>query len=106
MEAYMTTERDKFLAELIGGFWHKSVYTGAGNQCTCGNWWSVCMHKHPDFSTWEGFGKLIEWCQQQEWHHEFISTLESEQHTYNHKWLKPEIFANALYEFLKGDNCE
>lgn len=91
----MTTERDKFLAEAMGECWYSP-------ESRMSQTWG---YKH-NFSTWEGFGKLIEWCQQQEWHHEFISTLESEQHTYNHKWLKPEIFANALYEFLKGDNCE
>lgn len=100
----MTTERNKFLAEAIGGFWHKSVYTGAGNKCTCGKWWSECMKLHPDFSTWEGFGKLYEWVELQEWHYDFLSSLESEQHTFNHKWLNPNKFANAVYEYLNEEN--
>ena len=48
----------------------------------------------PDFSTWEGFGKLWEWAIEQEWWYEFW--IEQE-------WSKPNLknFANAIYKFLK-----
>lgn len=55
-----------------------------------------------DFFTWNGFGNLWKWSQKQEWNYDLIKLLESEQQSYNHKWLNPEKFALAVYKYLKG----
>jgi len=117
----MSVDRDKFLAEAIGGFWHYSVYTGAGNECSCGKWWSECSKKYPDFSTWEGFGKLWEWiekkttdCEEyEEWAERFFFSLQIEVLSIGYripiiplKYITPDKFADALYKYLKREHEE
>ena len=112
-------ERDKFLTEAMGECWHEPKLANALQ--------SVCKHckqmryrstKHInenlapewaqkyDFSTWQGFGKLWEWAEDQKWWDEFVDKdLVSRGHKpwlFPLGWIKPNNFANALYEFLKG----
>lgn len=81
----MNTERDKFLTEAMGEYWVNIDY-----------------HNQNDFSTWEGFGKLWEWCKQQSW----LGNFE-----YNYGGIKcigvfadyminPDKFADAVYNYL------
>lgn len=100
----MNTERDKFLCEVIGGYWHYSIYTVRGNECSCGKWWSQCSKTQPDFSTWEGFGKLWEWSEKQEWWKEYSSMNMHDRKAYGvvpTRYINPDKFADAVYNFLK-----
>ena len=135
------SERDKFLTEAMGECWHEwfiknnqlyranqigiNEYHGYGYQCTCGfqrvnrvNWFIGdvplfnyrCINN--DFSTWEGFGKLWGWVQEQEWFWQFSVSLfycESaydnltslDDYGYFHKNnINPDIFAAVLYKYL------
>lgn len=90
------TERDKFLTEAMGEEWHKcDGWDFYCDQCESGTPMSA------DFSTWEGFGKLWNFCMNQEWFHDLNHKLESESVTYNRKWVNPDIFADAVYNYLK-----
>lgn len=55
-----------------------------------------------DFSTWQGFGKLFTWAKQQRWWIDFI--IHPTQVVGVHSFcnlLEPEIFAKAIYAYLK-----
>ena len=96
----MSVERDKYLTEAMGGFCHYSVMTGAGNECSCGKWWPECINKHPNFSTWEGFGKLMEYCENEEWWlMEFMPKYDK--YAYMTLTQSPDCFADAVYSYLK-----
>lgn len=101
--------RDKYLTEAMGKCWHKFEQEfWWGNRCiTCGqddNY--IWQPKNINFSTWEGFGKLWEWIQEQQWQDDFITGLECEQDTYNRKWLHPNKFADEVYTYLKEHDHE
>lgn len=74
-------ERDKYLTEKMGYCWH--------------DW-------HTDFSTWEGFGKLWEWCTKKA----SPMLFEAMEISFNGDMItqdiiNPDKFADAVYEFLK-----
>jgi hypothetical protein len=98
-------ERDKFLFEFMGDTWHKSVYTGRGNECICGKWWSECSKTKHSFSTWEGFGKLSSYMA-------FkvigsVSVMKILQDCYlPFDDSLPNRFANAVYKLLHEGNDE
>jgi hypothetical protein len=87
----MYEKRDKFLTLAIGECWHETT----------------------SFSTWDRFGKLLEWfsnkCKSDD---KFFSDFEEQ--NYHNSWiectgpyvymfdLNPDKFANAVYEYLKG----
>lgn len=97
--------RDKFLTEAIG---HTSVWVCSDcdwqskyKNCDCkdANW------SRYKFSTWDRFGLLWEWSQEQEWFSEFMlysigvpscGTIAVQRHA-----IHPDRFANSVYEFLK-----
>lgn len=87
----MNIERDKFLCEQMG--W---------TEC------QGCQGKEPDygwrdienFSTWEGFGRLFEFCQKQEWKKEFFERLDYWHDDLN-DIINPNRFADAVYAYLK-----
>src|SRR4030042_4113521 len=76
-------ERDRFLTEKIGECWHES----SGMVWICGdckadigwrgdNKSSVDVESlNPDFSTWQGFGKLWEFAIKQEWWGSFVGSM-------------------------------
>lgn len=74
----MNTERNKFLTEAMGECWHDMVYNQFGDRYSKLYRCTKCSHQDNsitldnDFSTWEGFGKLWEWSQKQEWWTEFV----------------------------------
>jgi len=110
----MNMERDKFLAEAMGECWHESNW-GQTNCKHCGRTndprYFDFNAQNSSFSTWEGFGKLWEWAQKQEWwtYIGFIGNY-TEQNTsveFLHKdcIINPDRFADAVYDYLKGYEC-
>jgi hypothetical protein len=111
----MYTERDKFLTEAMGECWHE--WEGHHSDYKC------CMHcgkdggypegyrirlRNSDFSTWEGFGKLWEWSQKQEWWFRFWYYSSAFDHSgvevafpRDACIIKPDRFASIIYRFLK-----
>lgn len=95
----MNTKRDKFLTEAMEEEF--SQYTHE-------------IYKENNLSTWEGFGKLWEWAQKQEWWKEFcFSPIGDGYHCYivskgldkfaiGCAYIHPDRFADAVYQFLKG----
>lgn len=142
----MNTERDKFLTEAMGiklssnnyrveitwPFPNGSIaFRGSKEKCHeyadrhkekgyAGDILAIVpvnQRKAIDFSTWEGFGKLWEWTQEQDWFDLFQCEIyyhDYRKHNY-HKGdekldndevlrnvlVNPTNFANAVYEFLK-----
>lgn len=124
----MDTKRDKFLTEAMGECWHETFFREYGltietirgefieKNCTCGRITRIGksysakdqqpLCSNQSFSSWEGFGKLWEFCQKQKWwkigfkanhwgvletHIEFIPDL----------IIHPDLFADAVYEYLR-----
>ena len=100
----MNTERDKFLTESMDKCWHEWPKQGVVNAvggCLCSkcNRWE---NENNDFSTWNGFGKLWEWAIKEDWWFVFLeSTGRFMQREFIRiEFIDPEIFADAVYEFL------
>lgn len=90
-------EINKYLTEAMGECWHTS-FNNTESLCSCGKPAYCCYYtKNNDFFTWEGFGKLKEWVEVQEWWKEWYSNH------YMSAWyfVNPERFATAIYGFLK-----
>lgn len=128
----MNEQRNAFLTDAIGKCWHeweaKGEYVSASQCIKCGKYWpkyplydidieTLQKAEAPAFSTWAGFGVLFEWAKQQEWWEEFVSDLcilglnsvfggAPAVMTDCFDFLDPDRFADAIYEFLKGDNDE
>lgn len=116
----MCEKRDKFLIEQMGECWHEWYWFDHHRH--------VCKHcemraeysdyselkiktTNPDFSTWEGFGKLWEWSQRQEWFeqlvyeaHQRIAHRANQEHLWLEPWIQPDAFADSVYAFLKRGN--
>jgi len=108
----MKEERDKFLTEAMGGCWHvwKQIYSGGGSHCVhCERYWPLFPDEPQQriiqdcrISTWEGFGKLWEWAQKQEWWSVFYYLVTYGEDANLQHIIHPDRFAEAVYEFLKG----
>lgn len=65
----------------------------------------------PDFSTWDGFGQLFTWSQEQWWWEEFTDFCEYNR-KFHEKWshqvlptiINPDNFSDAVYNYLQGAN--
>lgn len=113
--------RDKFLTEAMGECWHEWVNQRSHEAvaCTkCDGLWGT--DRTPDFSSWQGFGKLWEWAQGQEWWCDcYCGLLYSETNPEPENPIKfevpdewvmnmlihqhlihPDHFADAIYSFL------
>lgn len=117
-------EINKYLTEeLFGECWHEvssdqKVYEDENGQylirycLNCYKSWDLCINKNLDFFTWEGFGKLWEKLQTQEWWFAFGRDFmcEEQKLSYGIHYcprfdnINPERFATAVYEFLKENN--
>jgi hypothetical protein len=113
----MSTNRDKFLTEAMGECWHEHNTTHpikSWGSCTCGSdfvsHWSLQDHLiniNPNFSTWEGFGKLWEWAWKQEWWASFVRYANKLSDTeflggfICPVYTNPDTFADAVYTYLK-----
>lgn len=102
--------RNRFLTEAMGKCWHLIGESASGSgfyECRCGkvfalNEYASCNDEN-DFSTWEGFGKLWEWAQEQEWWRAFALSFGNVHYDwlFRQDTIHPDRFADALYEFLK-----
>lgn len=112
----MNKERDKFLTEQLGECWHEAGHRRrisnnmVQRDCACGvsSMWEIISVEpakyrflRRDFSTWENFGKLWEWSQQQEWWREFSFDVLRAPYIFL-ELINPDNFANAVCEFLKS----
>jgi hypothetical protein len=102
----VSIERDKFLTEAMGECWHEWYWFNYHkHKCKNCNIDAVYNNysqleiatKNINFSTWEGFGKLCEWSEVQEWWETFVyRNLPTD-----HSFVKPDKFANKIYSYLK-----
>jgi hypothetical protein len=107
-------ERDKFLTEAMGECKHElgsfqiglNIIVGC-KKCKLER--SKCVST--DFSSWEGFGKLWEWCKKQEWWKVWRGTRYASYELWcwdgntcylRENFLHPDTFADAVYVYLKG----
>ena len=118
--------RDKFLTEAMGECWHEFPPHGAIKVINETDFIIYCLkgcevvasqakpYNHPDFSTWEGFGRLWTFAQKQEWwlaFQVFANNLCGYEMTLTfakqigcsmpNELINPERFADAVYKYLK-----
>jgi hypothetical protein len=106
----MNTERDKYLTEAMGLCFHprrRKVESFGGFVWVC----RTCHRTNPiriNFDSPDGFFKLWNWAQGQEWWVEFIR----EHYTYTantRSWelvdslVHPTRFADAVYDYLRAN---
>lgn len=104
---------DKYLTAAMGECQFRVGGDGFSHICSdCGL--DVLSHFNYSFSTWQGFGLLWEWAQEQEWwSDELFFRHTGEGHITDSGCcvmaiaripyiVEPGRFANAVYEFLKG----
>lgn len=91
--------RDKFLTEAMGEAWwsHEVTYGRQGDK------WLYKTQTPNNFATWQDFGKLWEWSQQQHWWttlvaYTLIANSASEMYM---TYINPDRFADAVYKYLK-----
>ena len=112
----MNQERDRFLTEARGECWHewKGRFSKDSSvwfyQCEKCNYEEIESHLNingwnNNFSTWEGFGKLLLWCKNQVWWYIFMDKINEakpiEPLKMKVRYINPDIFADAVCEFLK-----
>jgi hypothetical protein len=99
------SERDKFLTEQMGECWHDLFRHCSKCAAYCRKCQKEIYEEQNNFSTWEGFGKLWEWAQKQEWwrefHNQFLSTPWKVSKLMNTDLVHPDRFADAVYEYLR-----
>jgi hypothetical protein len=88
----MDVIRDEFLVDKMAGE---------------GAWKGLLWKDRPDFSEWDGFGKLWEWSQKQKWFGSFctwltINKMDKVAHTsWIVQFINPDRYADAVHEFLE-----
>ena len=112
-------EKDRYIHERMRWCWHESPLRGGSDGY--GNCWVnySCVHcgyKHNflkgplnlDLTTWEGFGKLWEACQTQEWwlSDDFFASLDDEILLRQRKvdmniFINPTRFRDAVYNYFQ-----
>ena len=125
----MNIERDQFLTIQMGECWHERVCVESGPMfsifrcANCNAKWGNSYTKdneyseliNNDFSTWNGFGKLWNWCKEQKvinvWTgKKDFSMIEmimrNGEFGHDLSLINPDKFANAVYDFLKGESNE
>ena len=107
-------ERNKFLTEVVGECWHEPKIEGVrANSFVCGkcNTIHCCGIENPNYSTWEGFGKLWEWSIYQDWFEDFAKYHGQVNHILMDEpsdilihigKINPNKFADAIYNSLKS----
>ena len=107
-------ERDRFLTEAMGILWHQELRSTTHSdtndyECTCGRKTVPCFFVNHNFSTWPGFGVLVEYLERtgqlekvlvsmyQDWKKDHGNF-----NCFTHKMFNPDRFADAVYEFLKN----
>ena len=104
------SNRDKFLTEVMGKCWHEFKTDHWNHHCNkCNKKWHMPNVSNPDFSTWEGFGKLWEWAIKQEWWMKFEAAnfygppgcWECGMGDTKLDCINPNNLADEIYNFLK-----
>jgi hypothetical protein len=90
----MKEQRDKYLTEAMGECWPDFAPNGFCRKCNCDKRFPY----HIDFSTWQGFGKLLEWAKEQIWWDTF--QYRNSPYFMDGSLVDPEEFADTLYEFI------
>ena len=102
----MNIERDKLLTELMGECWHTFKHSRFCDKCNAEFWMqeTEAANDKYNFSTPDGFVKLWNWAKSQEWWDNFWSITFDDylEATDVIEMINPNLFANALYEYLKG----
>lgn len=106
---HITNKINKALTLVIGECWHEGYMFDVNHIEVCNNC-DKSYVRNNNFFTWEGFGKLWEWGQTQDWWEEFKSNCngdrmecfmeEVEPYDWEEIFIEPECFATTLYEFL------
>ena len=118
----MTAEQrviNQALTEAMGEKWHKPIKVQSIGVierfiCTCDtkmkniswpSYYNMHLNNNNNFFTWEGFGKLWEWSQKQDWWSVFLHEQWQENISYvQSEWfthlIDPTKFAEAVYEHL------
>jgi hypothetical protein len=112
-------ERDKFLIEMMGECCHEWIKVDEYDMGTAHRQCSKCKIEYwpldggytklsTDFSTWEGFGKLWEWAQKQDWFEWFVYKNSYDALALLIKtWtIHPDRFADAVYDYLRRHRNE
>ena len=99
-------QKNRIIAEALNLCWHtpgkSTIKTEDGDyQCTkCKKWFEFCDSEHwnPKFSTWPGFGIIMERGQAREWWESFTSHWTVCGWTYKKDFIHISLI-NALYLF-------
>jgi len=90
-------KRNEFLARAIG-----YTYIAPSGLAQSPN--NKGLTTIPDFSTPDGFFKLWDWAQKQEWFELFRNTEMMSMHLIKgFSWVNPDKFADTVYEFLRKE---
>jgi hypothetical protein len=107
------SERDKFLTEAMGECWHEWIPSNDfdGMACKFCEDYEHESGKRNNFSTWEGFGKLWNWAQKQEWWGKFEDLIFYGKADPCGGWfdtllIHPDRFADAIFSYLKEKTNE
>ena len=110
----MNTERDIFLTEAMGECSHNVIDVTLDGypvlQCSkckvyVGDMSEEEYINRTNFSLWEGFGKLFEWSQKQEWFDYFVSAGLGYE-SFHLCLINPDRFADTVYAYLKAGGGE
>lgn len=105
----MSIDRDKFLTEEMDECYHEGFRShGCSDAIRC-NKCGGDFYQNLDFSTWDSFGKLYEWSIMQTWWYDFFwnklhNINPSYGRDFNYFNIKPDRFANLLYDYLRNIN--
>lgn len=95
----MNKERDKFLTEAMGECYHERSCYGPCRFCGAHNFITN------DFSSWEGFGKLLGFVEKQDYWFDLVETLEYKEGQLGFRLfveqLDPDRFADFAYWYMK-----
>lgn len=90
----MIRERDKFLTKLMGECYHEICYNGCCKYCGAHNFITN------DFSSWEGFGKLLGFVKGQDYWLDLVETLEYNQGQLGFRTFVEQLEANRFADFV------
>lgn len=105
------SERDKFLTEAMGECWHEweGHWTDYKKCLNCKTYDKLrnARWKNNNFSTPDGFFKLWNWVNAQDWIEDFEYKIgQGERGWYYKTSINPDNYANEVYEYLnKEDIC-
>jgi hypothetical protein len=107
----MTEEDNRLIAEALGI--HEFIPSGKDKEmsaiCEVSKDWRLYHNPIPDFSTWPGFGVIMERGPEREWWLHFLCFLQKDIHPdgpvadvscIHYKQINPPVMSSKLVEFL------